>query len=1573
MFFDMGNVILFSAFIFMCCFFSHNVRGNPIGTSSINCKFDSYKTLPAVGEGYTGAVENLTGIDPGESVVLAEFSFPDHLHFLELNFTLGDTFAVVQTKGSLDADVLIDTNGELYYSVKCVSTEVINRRTLIINDMNDNPPVFKQKEYRKRISEALPVDSLVEKVEAVDADVSTVNNRVTYSILDPAPDKFMIQSNGSIILKSALNYNLANSYSFTVEARDAGGLTDTTKVFFTVEDFDNTSPYFQRSLYHATIQENQMGMFRDILPEAILAKDGDIGINESVIYSINQVSPDQYQSYFSIDEDTGVITVVSSLDREEISSIILSIQATQASDSLKTANAAVSLNIEDVNDNQPEFDKSSYFTSILENSPNGFILFRPIISDKDEGGFNGTLEVLPETVPFSLSSDGTLMVKDYTLLDRETSPSFTFQIKAQENQPPFHTVLADVNVTLLDENDNNPQFDNSVYEGKVFNNQTVGIWVTKVTAEDPDAGPNGRVKYTIAGGNQDGYFNISEDTGDISLSKEIPFKEDEVLRFSLFVTSRDEGAPPRASSLLVNILAPGDTKPQFLSSTYKGRVQEEMEPPVEILKMSFLSVSSINKVNLQVMTHGDKFSVDSEGHFSTLKKLDYESENNYTVSVSLSDGTSHDQATVLVEVTDVNDNPPLFTPNSTNVTVPEDTEIGTRVMEMAARDSDEGFNGKLSYSLQGGEGKFLIDSQSGEVFLASELDRETLAEIRMEVVARDQGQPPQSATGSILITVGDVNDNPPQFQLTEYQVPENATVGSIILGVAAVDPDEGPNAVISYRIARQSPSSDLPVFTLDPDSGDLQLNQPLDFETVKEYVLLVEASDSGTPRLTGTCSVLVRVQDVNDNAPEFVKEKNDVAIYENLPSGAAFVTLDVTDKDEAGFSDGHFVLKSEVFGINNQGTVFLNSNATLDREECDHYILQVVAVDSPVDGLSATAQLNITVLDVNDNDPQFSPHPGLVQVPEGEYSPEYPKEICHIGTTDADEGDNGRVTLSIFSSDADLLFEIREDGTLLVVSPLDRETKDVYELVIVASDKGIPARKNITGITVSILDENDNDPEFSQETYVIRMLVKDAKEGDTVLTLLATDKDIGNNSLISYSFSSESPFLLLDSETGVITLTSNVRDVTEDTTFNLTALAWDKGEPSRSSKATVQVFLWCNNSTSDIVFESYMYNFSVAENEPSATVVGTVKALSKSDKVHVTYSLKSYEELFSVDDDGMISTRQTLDRESQEWYSIAVEAVDSIVRSTSALAMVTVKVQDVNEAPVFNRTSYSATIFNSSPYKHPVVQVKATDPDVGENGQLEYSLQEASPLFEVEASSGQVYVVSLQGQTGQVALHVKATDSQGLFATAKVEVTVERSSTSDIVVISITEAASTVERKAPQLEKSLGQVLDMSVTVITIWAAGSIRQRSSRSDVATNIGFIAKDSRQNIVPSERVRSELENRREKMEEQLKMVFGQEMTFTIENPAQVSGPDQATVITLGVLLGLSIAVLLVISPALFVMVRKAKTTKGGDDMHCIISRNSMDVPVHLNKSPSGARNEGDEEMDQDSSDNSHTSEF
>ncbi|MEQ2261910.1 hypothetical protein XENORESO_017797, partial [Xenotaenia resolanae] len=221
-----------------------------------------------------------------------------------------------------------------------------------------------------------------------------------------------------------------------------------------------------------------------------------------------------------------------------------------------------------------------------------------------------------------------------------------------------------------------------------------------------------------------------------------------------------------------------------------------------------------------------------------------------------------------------------------------------------------------------------------------------------------------------------------------------------------------------------------------------------------------------------------------------------------------------------GFSNGHFIYISDTFDITNQGVVSLKKDTTLDRETQDNYILQVVAVDQGTDGLNATAQLNITVLDYNDNTPQFPSIPYPLQFPEGEYSKEKPGEIFTILPTDADIDLNGEVTLSLSSPHP--FFSFREDGMLLAVGPLDRESTEVYDLVLKASDKGSPQRENITIIRVSLTDVNDNRPEFSSSIYDRSILLKDAETGMLLLTLSATDRDAGNNSLITYRFTQSS-------------------------------------------------------------------------------------------------------------------------------------------------------------------------------------------------------------------------------------------------------------------------------------------------------------------------------------------------------------------------------------------------------------------------------------------------------------------
>uniref|UniRef100_A0A087XD96 Cadherin domain-containing protein n=1 Tax=Poecilia formosa TaxID=48698 RepID=A0A087XD96_POEFO len=1087
------------------------------------------------------------------------------------------------------------------------------------------------------------------------------------------------------------------------------------------------------------------------------------------------------------------------MDSSEIS---VSIKAAQRDDPLKTADAVVSVTVQDVNDNAPEFDQSSYNISLLENSPANTVVFKAVVTDKDQGGFVGTLQILPESTSFSISPDGTVRVINPEVLDREVTETFVFQIEAKETEVPNQITTAQVTVSLLDENDNSPAFTSSMYEGQVFKNQTVGNLVVKVEAEDPDDGKNGEIQYSITFGNNDGYFSINASTGEISLANLIPLKENQVLEFPLYITARDGGTISRSTSAQAIIRAPGNSKPQFLQELYQGAVEEEQEPGALVVKVNFLAISS-EPVTLQVTTEADKFSISNTGEVTTTVKLDHDDgPHNYSVGISISDGVTTDTAVVEVQVTDINDNSPVFASSSVSKSVPEDTEVGSNITEVAATDKDSGFNQEIRYSLRGGDGRFFIDPVSGMVSLAAALDRETTAAYELLVVAEDQGRPARSATATLAIQVTDVNDNTPRFSQPEYQVEvsETEAVGTSLLTLSAEDPDEGANGRVTYSISEQSPSSEPAVFQLDASSGILSLVQPLNYSEVKEFTLSVQASDGGSPSLVGNGSVVVKVKDVNNNPPKFSKERYDVAISENLASGASILTLEVTDVDEVGFSNGHFVYTSDTFDINNQGVVSLKKDSTLDRETKDSYMLQVVAVDQPTDGLSATAQLNITVLDYNDNSPQFPNIPYPLEIPEGEYSAENPGEIFTIQPTDADIGLNGEVTLSL--SPPHPIFSFREDGMLLVVGSLDREKTETYNLVLKASDKGSPQRENITTISVSITDVNDNKPEFSSSSYETSTLVKEAEKGKLLLTLRATDKDTGNNSLITYSFSEgHSPHLALDSETGEVTLTSDLTDVTEDTTLVLTAEATDHGKPPLSATARVVVNIRIASLVDGVAFMNSSYNFKLKENENSGVNVGQVQASAGSNLYNVSYELRTHKDLFSIDSDGSIVSTKELDKEEQEWYILDVEAVDTRTPPTSAVVMVRIQVEDVNEPPAFSSEIASTVMLRQLQTTfHFTYLSQASDPDVGDNSDLVYSLSGESSSFDMEPASGLLYVVSVADLGGKtVSVEVKATDPDGLSATTTVK---GSASSSDVTIISINQPANIVEKKVPELEES---------------------------------------------------------------------------------------------------------------------------------------------------------------------------
>ncbi|XP_059411097.1 protocadherin gamma-A4-like [Carassius carassius] len=520
--------------------------------------------------------------------------------------------------------------------------------------------------------------------------------------------------------------------------------------------------------------------------------------------------------------------------------------------------------------------------------------------------------------------------------------------------------------------------------------------------------------------------------------------------------------------------------------------------------------------------------------------------------------------------------------------------------------------------------------------------------------------------------------------------------------------------------------------------------------------------------------VSVTIEDVNDNPPKFDQDEYTVSILENSPKDQLVLQIRVTDPDLGGFSKGHFVMDSDTFVINSQGVISLMSDATLDTETRRSYNIEVIAVDQPDDGLISTARVIITVLDINDNHPQFLPLPERIEIQEGVYMPSSPGEVCMISATDSDSGENGRVAITVYSHIE--LFSFRADGTLLAMDELDRETQSVYDVLIVAMDSAIPQLNNITTVRVSITDVNDNAPVFSSDSYSRSLLVKDARVGEVLLTVSATDKDAGPNAVISYSFSEDSSMVVLDAETGDIILTSDLSEVTEDIQLTLTAVATDHGAPAQSEEAAVLIYFQISSVNESMAFQRTSYNFIINENEPESSTVGRVKALTGSPLVTVSYNMKSHEDVFSVDGEGTIKALRALDREEEEWYILTVEAVDSRTPPNTAETTVRVQVENVNEAPVFDDEIYKAEIFSISPYKFPIVKIQASDPDVGESSELQYSLLESTSLLDVEESTGQIYVLDASSVTdGLFNFQAKATDKHGLSMTTSVQVSRNRS------------------------------------------------------------------------------------------------------------------------------------------------------------------------------------------------------
>nr|XP_019594564.1 PREDICTED: protocadherin gamma-A9-like [Rhinolophus sinicus] len=512
-----------------------------------------------------------------------------------------------------------------------------------------------------------------------------------------------------------------------------------------------------------------------------------------------------------------------------------------------------------------------------------------------------------------------------------------------------------------------------------------------------------------------------------------------------------------------------------------------------------------------------------------------------------------------LRVRDINDHAPEFPAREMLLKISEITTPGKIFPLKMAQDLDAGSNSLQSYVISSNSHfHVLTRSRSDgrkfpELVLDKALDREEEPELRLTLTALDGGSPPRSGTTEIQIRVLDSNDNAPEFaqELYEAQFPENGSLGSLVITVSARDLDAGTFGEISYALFQVDDVNQ--PFEIHPNTGEIRLKKTLDFEEFQSYHVDVEATDGGG--LSGKCSIVITILDVNDNAPELTMSSLISPIPENLPEMIVAV-FSVSDADSGNnqqvicsIDDNlPFLLRPSV-----ENFYTLVTEGPLDRESRAEYNITITVTDlgTPRTG---TAQVLIIVLDINDNAPEFVQLLYKVQVSEN--SP-IDSLIIAVSARDLDAGTYGELSYSFFQSSNQIIqvFDINAvTGEIRLKRMLDFEEIRSYRMEIEASDGGGLSGK--CTVAIEVMDVNDNAPELTMS-----LLISDILENtpDSVVAIFEiSDPDSGDNGKMMCAIQDHLPFLLkLTVENFYTLVTEGALDRESQAEYNITiTLLW---------------------------------------------------------------------------------------------------------------------------------------------------------------------------------------------------------------------------------------------------------------------------------------------------------------------------------------------------------------------------------------------------------------------------------
>ncbi|XP_061020501.1 protocadherin-7 isoform X4 [Dama dama] len=580
--------------------------------------------------------------------------------------------------------------------------------------------------------------------------------------------------------------------------------------------------------------------------------------------------------------------------------------------------------------------------------------------------------------------------------------------------------------------------------------------------------------------------------------------------------------------------------------------------------------------------------------------LDREQRDSYELTLRVRDGGDpprSSQAILRVLITDVNDNSPRFEKSVYEADLAENSAPGTPILQLRAADLDVGVNGQIEYvfgaATESVRRLLRLDETSGWLSVLHRIDREEVNQLRFTVMARDRGQPPKTDKATVVLNIKDENDNVPSIEIRKIgriplkdgvaNVAEDVLVDTPIALVQVSDRDQGENGVVTCTVVGDVPFQLKPASDTEGDQNKkkyfLHTSAPLDYETTKEFNVVIVAVDSGSPSLSSNNSLIVKVGDTNDNPPVFGQSVVEVYFPENNIPGERVATVLATDADSGKNAEIAYSLDSSVMGIfaidPDSGDILVNT--VLDREQTDRYEFKVNARDKGVPVLQGSTTVIVQVADKNDNDPKFMQDVFTFYVKEN-LQPNSP--VGMVTVMDADKGRNAE--MSLYIEENSNIFSIENDtGTIYSTMSFDREHQTTYTFRVKAVDGGEPPRSATATVSLFVMDENDNAPTVTLPRNISYTLLPPSSNVRTVVaTVLATDSDDGINADLNYSIVGGNPFKLfeIDSTSGVVSLVGKLTQKHYGL-HRLVVQVNDSGQPSQSTTTLVHVFV--NESVSN--------------------------------------------------------------------------------------------------------------------------------------------------------------------------------------------------------------------------------------------------------------------------------------------------------------------------------------------------------------------------------------------------------